>query len=123
MGVANDLALAVELLGSAVVGACGVGEGTELHVLNQDLNLESGVGLDDLEVLGVQNNGGHHVVDAGDVTHGYTEVRNQVVCEPLAHDSLTNTVARSASVLETVGQGLAVTLVDEVGLVTVARLV
>ena len=71
VGVADDLALAIELLRGTVVCAGGVGEGTKLHVLELDLDVESGLGLDDIAVLGVYDDGGDHVVNTGDISHGW----------------------------------------------------
>jgi len=99
VGVANDLAASVESLRSRVVGACGVGESTQLHVGNIDLDLESLEWREIIEVLGVDDYGRDHPVDRRDLSHN-------------------DTVARSITILKTVGHGLARTEVDEVGVVS-----
>lgn len=95
VGVANDLAGAVEVLGRRVVGSVGVGEGTRGEVAHLDSDVEVLVGLDVLVVLGVLEDGGHHVVLRGNLAHG-------------------DTVARTLLDLLAVCQGGALAEVDEV---------
>lgn len=98
VGVTNDPAVSTELSGTAVVGARGVGESAEVEVGDVELDGEGLANTEVLEVLGRENHSGDHVLHGGDVTHN-------------------NTVARTATLLEAVGEVLTSAEVDEVGLV------
>jgi len=95
VSVADDLALTVDILGRVVVGDVGVGEGAGLKVVDLDRDLERLLSRDGVAVLGVGEDGRNHLVCGGDVTHGHG-------------------ITRSATGLETVGNGLALAEVDEV---------
>ena len=95
VGVTDDLAGAVEILGRGVVGGVRVGEGAGREVAHLDGDVELLVGLDVLVVLGVLEDGRHHVVLRGDLAHG-------------------DTVARTLLDLLAVRQGTALAEVDEV---------
>ncbi|KAK1238366.1 hypothetical protein MKX07_006512 [Trichoderma sp. CBMAI-0711] len=100
VSVANDVAVAVNVLGSRIVGGGGVGEGARGKVEHLDLNVEGGVLVNVVAVLGVHEDGRNHVFGGGDVAHG-------------------DTIARARPDLLTVGESLALAEVDEVGVVTV----
>lgn len=68
VGVTRDLAVG-HLLRARVVRVDGVGEGAEVHVGNKDLDAEGLALCEIIHVLGVEDNGRHHVVDRGDVAH------------------------------------------------------
>lgn len=68
VGVARDLAVG-HLLRARVVRVDGVGEGAEVHVGNKDLDAEGLALCEIIHVLGVEDNGRHHVVDRGDIAH------------------------------------------------------
>lgn len=95
VGMTDDAALAIQILRSRVVRLLRVGERTGRQVLRVDDNVKRLVFLDRLPGLGVLDDRSDHAVNA----------RNP------AHD---DTVARTLLNLETVGQGLARTEVDEV---------
>ena len=69
MGVADDVAVASNVLRSSVVGARGVGEGAEVHVGDAQLDVERLKLGDNVVVLGVLDDGRHHVADGRDFTH------------------------------------------------------
>ena len=98
VGVADDTALAVEILRSRVVRLLRVGEGSGREVLGVDNNVERLVLLDGLTGLRVLDDAADHPVGGRD----------------LAHD---DTVAGAALDLLTIGQGLAGAEVDEVGVI------
>lgn len=98
VSVADDGARAAELLGRGIVRAVGVGEGTQLHVLDLNGNVEVRVGCRLL---------------AGDRA-GDDSRRHLAACRHLTHH---DTIAGAALHLKTVGQRLARTEVDEVGCV------
>lgn len=99
MSVADNVTASVNVLRSRVVCAGGVGESTRGKVEHLHLNVESCVGGNVVTVLGVHEDGRNHVVDGRNVTHG-------------------DTIARARLDLCTVGESLALTEVDEVGIVT-----
>lgn len=68
VGVTRDLAVG-HLLRARVVRVDGVGEGAEVHVGNKDLDAEGLALCEIIHVLGVEDNGRHHVVDRGDIAH------------------------------------------------------
>lgn len=68
VGVTRDLAVG-HLLRARVVRVDGVGEGAEVHVGNKDLDAEGLALCEIIHVLGVEDNGRHHVVDRRDVAH------------------------------------------------------
>lgn len=68
VGVSDNLALAVELLRSSVVGGIGVGESTSLQILSLNSDCEVLLGLDVVAVLGECENRGDHGVLGGNVT-------------------------------------------------------
>lgn len=98
VSVTNDLALTIELLRGGVVSAVRVGEGSQLHVchLHGDIKVRVRCGL--LSGHGAGDDSCHHLAACRHFTHH-------------------NTVTRSTLLLETVGQSLAGTEVDEVGVV------
>ena len=59
--VADDFAVAGEVLRRAVVGGRGVGEGAGLEVLHLHRDGEGGAGFDVVGWLGVGDDGGNHV--------------------------------------------------------------
>jgi len=63
VGVADDLASSIEILGRGVVGARRVGEGTQLHVLDLEHNVEGRELLEVVKILGVQDDGRDHAVN------------------------------------------------------------
>lgn len=98
VGVSDDVA-AAELLGRGVVRAVRVGEGAQLHVGDLDGDVEVLVGRGLLAGDGAGDDGRDHVGRGGHVTH---------------HD----TIAGALLLLQTVGQRLAGTEVDEVGIIS-----
>lgn len=70
MGVADNLAVVVEVLRSRVVGRGSVGEGSGVEVDHLHLDLEFRVGSNGVAVLGVDKDAGDHAVCGGDSTHG-----------------------------------------------------
>lgn len=96
--VTNDNALAIELLGIGVVGAVRVAEDTQLHVGDLHSHIEVRVGSRLFAWKRASDDGGGHLGHGGHVTHH-------------------NAVAGAPGLLNTVGQRLAVTEVDEVGIV------
>lgn len=98
VSVTDNLSLAVELLRRGVVGAVRVGEGSELHVCHLHGNVKVRVRCGLLSGHGADDDSCHHLA----------------ACWHFTHD---NTVTRSTLLLETVGQSLAGTEVDEVGVV------
>ena len=68
--VSNDLAVAVQVLGSRVISRGSVGEGAALEVEHLDLDLKVLVGGEVVSVLGVDKDARDHVVDRGDPSHG-----------------------------------------------------
>lgn len=99
VSVADDLALGVEVLGSRIVGRLRIGEGAGLEAGGLDLDVEVGIGGNILGRRWVHDDGGYHLGGCWDLTH---------------HDTVTGT----AFGLETVGERLTVTEVDEVCFVT-----
>lgn len=99
VSVANDVSRAIKVLRSRVVGAVGVGEGASSQVGNLDLDTEVLVGGDVVTVLGVNKDGGNRLGLGRNLSHR-------------------DTVAGTSLLLETVGQSLTGTEVDEVGGVT-----
>lgn len=95
VGVANDLAASVEVLGRRVVGRCGVGEGACGETLGLHRDGKCFAGWQVLHWLGGGDDGGDHVFRGRDLAHY-------------------DTVARSGFDLETVGESLPGTEVDEV---------
>lgn len=98
VGVTDNLSLTVELLRCGVVSAVRVGKGSELHVCHLHGNIKVLVCCGLLSGQRAGDDGGHHLAACWHLTH---------------HD----TVTRSTLLLETVGQSLAGTKVDEVGIV------
>lgn len=95
VSVANDVTVAVDILGSGVVGVVRVGKGTRRKVDHLDRDGEVGVGLEVVAILRGCEDTGNHVAGSRDVTHR-------------------DTVARPAFVLLTICQDQALTKVDEV---------
>lgn len=95
VSVANNEALAVELLRRRVVSAVGVGEGSQLHVRHLHRNIKVCVGCRLLAGDGAGDDGRHHLAARGHLTHH-------------------NTITGSTLLLETVGQRLAGAKVDEI---------
>ena len=98
VSVANDDPV-LQRLRSSVVGNIRVGERSSCDICDLELNVEGLIGWQILAWLRVQDDGGDHVGLCGEITHN-------------------NTVARSGLDLETIGQGLSGTEVDEVGRVS-----
>jgi hypothetical protein len=95
VSVANNVATISKLLGSRVVGVVGVGEGSQVHVGDLDVDIEVLVRLRLFAGHGVYDDGRWHLGLRWDLTHG-------------------DTVARTLLVLLAVGHSLAGTEVDEV---------
>lgn len=104
VSVADDVTLAVKVLGRSVVGALGIGEGAGGKVVDLNLDVEVLIGFDVVVVGGVDEDGGDHAVLGGDLAHG-------------------DTVAAASGLLLAVCQLLALAEVDEVLGVTGERLV
>ena len=102
VSVANDVALAIEVLGGGVVGALSVSERARGEVVDLDLDVKVLVGLDVSVVRRVAEDGRDHAVLGGNAAHG-------------------DTVAATPCLLLTVGDVLALAEVDEVGLVAGQR--
>lgn len=100
MGVADDVAGCVELLGRRVVGGRRVSEVAGIQVVDPDGDGEGRVRRQHVVVLGVEHDGRHHVGLSRNV----------------AHD---DTVAGARLDLQAVRQRLTSTVVDEVGVVPV----
>lgn len=98
VSVANDRAATAELLGRCVVRAVRVREGAQLHVLDLYGNVKVLVGCGLLAGDRASDDGSRHLAARRHLTHH-------------------NTVAGPALYLKTVGQRLARTEVDEVGIV------
>lgn len=98
VGVPDDGAARAELLGGRVVGAVGVGEGTQVHVGDLDGDVEVLIGRGLLAGDGAGDDSRDHLGLRGHVTHG-------------------DTVTRALLLLDAVGQCLAGTEVDEVAIV------
>ena len=71
VSMANDSAGAIEVLRSRVIGAGRVGERTQNHVGNIDLDSECLLGGKNVIVLREQNDGRYHIVCRGDLAHGW----------------------------------------------------
>lgn len=71
MGVANDVTVAIQVLGGRVIGSVGIRERARSEVIELDLDLEVLVGLDVIIVLRVDDNGRNHVGLGRDVAHHY----------------------------------------------------
>ena len=69
VGVTDDLARPIEVLWRRIVGAGGIGERTELHVGNIDLDVEGLERREVVTVLGVENDSRDHPVDCGNLAH------------------------------------------------------
>ena len=103
MQMTDNLASAVELLRSGIVGSIGVGEGTGLDVLDVGAEIECLVLLNVLTGLGIGDDGGDHLGRGGDLTHN-------------------DTITGACLDLQTVGQCLANTEVDEVSSIPINTL-
>jgi hypothetical protein len=99
VSVADNVTVSINVLRSRVVGVGGVCEATRGKVDHLHLDVERLVGGNVVTILGVYEKRRNHVVDARNVTHG-------------------DTIARARLDLSTVGESLALTEVDEVGIVT-----
>lgn len=104
VNVADDGTAAAKILGSRVVGRLSVSEGAGLQVVDLELDIKVLVGLDVAVVRGVIDDGRHHLGLGGDLAHG-------------------DTVAGTASLLLTIGEGRTGANVDEVGIVAARQLV
>lgn len=98
VSMANDDSV-VQRLRSSVVGNIGVGKRSSCEICDLELNVEGLIGWQILAWLRVQDDGRDHVGLCRDITHN-------------------DTVARSGLDLETIGQGLSGTEIDEVGSVS-----
>lgn len=104
VNMADNGTAAAKILGSRVVGRLSVSEGAGLQVVDLELDIKVLVGLDVAVVRGVVDDGRHHLGLGGDLAHG-------------------NTVAGTASLLLTIGEGRAGANVDKVGIVAAKQLI
>ena len=95
MDVTNDRTITVESLRSGVVLSSGVDECTGLQVCDSERDIEIGVWLDVNTGLGVGDDSRNHLGLGWNITHN-------------------DTVTGSIGVLDTIGDSLAGTEVDEV---------
>ena len=78
VGVSDDPSLSVQVLRGRVVGAGGVGEGAELHVVDLDLDVKGLAGLEHVVVLWVEDHGRDHAVGRRDLAHGCPSTVSQL---------------------------------------------
>lgn len=72
MGVSDDGAAGAELLRRGVVGAVGVGEGTQVHVGDLDGDVEVFIGCGLLSSNGTGDDSRDHLGRGGHLTHDDT---------------------------------------------------